>query len=176
MRLAVMFTQKALHMVVVAVGARCISRSSTDHVITLKQPSVSSGPRVRCLKVNWRLKQTEPRPRYIQTLTIFGIENSVECQYSFIVTTLLQGLRFKSKFWENVCTAARINPVQRYKVWFSKRMEWSIHPCLYPPHPFYGIAGFFCWSQSQPPPGESRMLPGQVASSSDRMIRRWSQE
>lgn len=130
MRLAVMFTQKALHMVVVAVGARCISRSSTDHVITLKQPSVSSGPRVRCLKVNWRLKQTEPRPRYIQTLTIFGIENSVECQYSFIVTTLLQGLRFKSKFWENVCTAARINPVQRYKVWFSKRMEWSIHPSM----------------------------------------------
>lgn len=52
MRLAVMFTQKALHIVVVAVGARCISRSSTDHVITLKQPSVSSGPRVRCLKVN----------------------------------------------------------------------------------------------------------------------------
>lgn len=52
MRLAVMFTQKALHMVVVAVSARCISRSSTDHVITLKQPSVSSGPRVRCLKVN----------------------------------------------------------------------------------------------------------------------------
>lgn len=142
MRLAVMFTQKALHMVVVAVGARCISRSSTDHVITLKQPSVSSGPRVRCLKVNWRLKQTEPRPRYIQTLTIFGIENSVECQYSFIVTTLLQGLRFKSKFWENICTAARINPVQRYKVWFSKRMEWSIHVCTRL-IPFMGSRVFF---------------------------------
>lgn len=69
MRLAVMFTQKALHMVV-AVGVRCISRSSTDHVIILKQLSVPSGPRVRCLKVNWRLKQTEPRPRYIQTLTL----------------------------------------------------------------------------------------------------------
>lgn len=37
---------------------------------------------------------------------------------------------FKSKFWENICTAARINPVQRYKVWFSKRMEWSIHPSM----------------------------------------------
>lgn len=61
---------------------------------------------------------------------------------SFIVTTLLQGLRFKSKFWENVCTAARINPVQRYKVWFSKRMEWSIHVCTCL-IPFMGSRVFF---------------------------------